>query len=111
MINQIDHTAVISNNDRSGSYTPGDELLEDLGEKDDMGTYWTAEHGDILFLIDEQGTRKYVAEHKDGDELNASGPPSADEFTDDLADIGETLNQLGPNALSTGGDALTTVGA
>jgi len=111
MIEQIDHTAVISNNDRSGEYTPDEEILRALADRDDLGTYWTAKHGDVLFLVDEDGTLKYVAEHEDGDELDDSGPPSASEFVDDLADIGETLETVGSGALSTATGVPTTAGA
>jgi len=100
MIEQIDHTAVISNSDDWDESSPGDEVLDTLSEED-VGTYWTAEHGDVLFLVDEEGDLKYVAEHNDGDELNDAEPPDAAEFS-----VTGALDPLIPDPLSVGADTL-----
>ncbi|MFC7196251.1 ComEC/Rec2 family competence protein [Halosimplex aquaticum] len=84
MLKSIQYTAVVSNNDDSSppSSSPGGKVFRVL-EQNDVMTYWTATHEDIVFKV-EDGRLGVVAESEDGDDLDSEVPPVPDFLISEL---------------------------
>jgi len=111
MIEQIEYTAVISNNDDATptASSPGQDMLNELRDEDVM-TYWTATHEDIVFIVDEQGRLGVVREDEDGDDLETEVPPIADDLLDELPSVRDALGPHTPGLFSAGSGASAGAG-